>query len=174
MNFRSDHGIWKTAALFYERVEAKDRDKVKPIFTLFEEDRVEKGITFISLYKLYMESVDEYDFATTHLGGMPHWRSICKSRWFEEGTGVHKGVAHWRTDLKARDESLARKVLLLAVRDGDIPAAKKLYDISKPTVVTRKSQVKKEEQNKEAANKMRDKEFLDNAALRLNVVSIRD
>lgn len=174
MTFRDIKGIWRTKSIFYERVEKKDLEHFKPKFTLFDRDRVENGVTYKSLYRLYMEAVDEYAFATEYLGGIDHWRSLCKSKWFTLGHGAHRGSATWQEDVRARDESLAKKTLILAVSEGDISAARKLYDISRPAKETKRGRDRKEEVIKQAAKKVEDKEFLDNAELRLNVVSIRD
>lgn len=174
MTFRSSTGCWRTKSMFFERVEDKDLERFKPPYSLLDQDREENGVVYKSLYRLYMEAIDEYAFATEHLGGLDHWRALCRSKWFTLGHGAHRGSSTWQEDMRARDESTARKVLLLAAQDGDISAARKVYDISKPPVESKRGRFKKEEVIKEAAKKVEDRDFLDNAALRLNVVSIRD
>ena len=174
MKFRDPSGKWLTKSVFFERVLDEDLEKRKPKFTLLDHDRVVDGVKYLSLYRLYMEAVDEYAFATEHLGGMDHWRALCRAKWFTLGHGSHRGASTWQEDMRCRDESTAKKVLMLAASEGDTSAARKLYDISKPPVESKRGRFKKEEVIKEAAKKVEDREFLDNAALRLNVVSIRD
>ena len=70
--------------------------------------------------------------------------------------------------------SNAKKVLMLAASEGDTAAAKKLLDYSKKPAETKRGRFVKDEARKEAAKKVRDDDILSDAALRLNVVSIRD
>jgi hypothetical protein len=163
-----------TKRMFLERLSPADRDKHKPKYTMQEHDVVVAGVTYTSMYRLYIESVDEYDFITEHLGGMPLWHHLLNTQWFVDGYRQHRGMTAWREDLRARDESTAKRVLLVAAKGGDIPAAKKLLDVSRKPPAPKVAKTKQAELNNAAAVKAEDKDFLDNAALRLNVVSIRD
>lgn len=160
--------------MFVDLIGIADREEQEPAFTIQEFDIEKGGKKYKSLYKLFMESVDEYDFATTHLGGLHVWEQLVSTNWFYNGYRAHRGVEAWREDLRARDESLAKKAVMLAVREGDINAAKKLWDKSKKPTETKRGRFKKEEVIKEAVKSVEDREFLDNAALRLNVVNIMD
>lgn len=163
-----------TKKLFYELTSSKDRKANQPLYTLTEDHREVDGVKYISLYKKYMESVDEYDFAESILGGIPLLNSLLSSQWFSEGYRNHRGIESWREDMRMRDASRAKKTLMLAVSEGDVSAAKKLADMSKPLVTTARGRFKKAEVTKEAAKAVEDKDFLEEAAMRLNVVNIRD
>jgi len=163
-----------TKQLFLERLSPADRDKFKPPFTMYEHDVEKCGVTYKSMYQLYLAAVDEFGFASDHLGGMQAWNQLLNTQWFVEGYRSHRGIEAWREDVRARDASNAKKVLMLAASEGDVSAAKKLWDNSKKPAETKRGRFKKEEVIKEAAKTVEDKEFLANAATRLNVVSIMD
>jgi len=163
-----------TKHLFYELLGVADRVKYKPKFCLCEQDIERGGKTYKSLYKLFMESIDEYDFATNHLGNLPTWQQLCSTKWFSEGYREHRGIEAWREDLRMRDESNAKKTLMLAASEGDVSAARKLWDMSRPEKETKRGRFKKDEVTKEAAKAVEENDFLSDAAMRLNVVSIRD
>lgn len=112
----------KTASLFAE----KNRTDEESVFTL--RDYHEPG-GLPSLYALYMDSIDEADFAMKAFGGLPQWSNLLKSTWFMEGDAdnPHVGVNQWRQDKAALDASKAKKVLLDKMADGDLQAAKVLY-----------------------------------------------
>ena len=163
-----------TKQLFLERLSPADRDEHQPPFSIQEHDVVRAGKTYKSMYQLFISSVDEYSFAFEHLGGMASWAKLLNTLWFTEGYRSHRGIEAWRDDMRSRDESTAKKTLLLAVSEGDVGAARKLFDISKKPTESKRGRFKKEEVIKEAAKSVEDKEFLHNAATRLNVVSIMD
>ena len=52
------------------------------LYCLGREDKEKNGMTFPSLYKLYMEERDltEYTFATKYFYSYQHWQTICKSK----------------------------------------------------------------------------------------------
>jgi len=163
-----------TRSMFVDLVGLEERSEGTPEFTIQEYDIERDGKKYKSLYKLFMQSADEYDFAIEHLGGLDIFNQLTSAKWFSEGYRAHRGIAAWREDMRARDESLAKKAILLAVRDGDINAAKKLFDVSKKTNTTRGRFVK-DEAKKEAAKMAEDKDFLKGAASRLdNVINIMD
>lgn len=172
--FKDNKGVWRTKTLFVEMLGVEDRKRFDPPFTLQECDIDKHGKTYKSLYRLFMTSVDEYDFATTHLGGLGHWEKLKGSKWFGGGHRCHKGAEQWLEDMRARDESNAKKVLMLAASEGDTSAAKKLLDYSKKPAETQRGRFIKAEARKEAVKKADDNDLLSDAALRLNVVPIRD
>ena len=163
-----------TKQLFLERLSPADRDEHHPPYSIQEYDVERAGKTYKSMYQLYINSTDEYAFASEHLGGMAAWSRLLNTQWFTEGYRSHRGIEAWRDDMRSRDESTAKKTLLLAVSEGDVSAAKKLFDVSKKPAETKRGTFKKQEVIKEAAKSVEDKEFLANAATRLNVVSIMD
>lgn len=172
IEFKDSMNSWRTKTLFRELLTNEDIEKYNPPYTLNEEDIEKKGRKYKSLYKLFMQSVDEFDFATNHLGGPAHWEFMQKSKWFGDGYRTHRGVHAWREDMRARDESLAKKALILKVQEGDVSAAKKLYDMSKAKEDTKRGRFVKEEARKEAAKKVADQDFIEEAWNRLNVVKL--
>lgn len=128
-NPRYEGGRLKTEGLFYELCQNKAARDECP-FTIKEYDY--KGRP--SLYLLYMQCVDEWDFISKHLNGSTtHWEKLCETHWFMEGRPEHnfKGLRKWREDIRMRDESLAKSILMQEARDGNVTAAKALGDLSK-------------------------------------------
>ena len=111
-------GHRRTGSLFVETSQDKNRD---PIMTLRDYDHNDLP----SIYRLYMESADEYDAAMKIVGSMTHWRKLMSSEWFMTGDSNRNftGLESWRKDMQARDASTAKKVLMDRVRDGDRQAA---------------------------------------------------
>lgn len=163
-----------TKKFFVELCSVEEREKFDPQYTMAEKHKELNGKKYLSMYQLYMESADEYEFAMNVLGSTTHWERLLQAGWFYDGYRNHKGIEKWREDMRARDESLAKKVLLTAAKSGDINAAKKLFDTSKPKSETKRGRFVKQEAIKEAAKKSEDKEFLDSAVKRLNVVNIQE
>lgn len=164
-----------TRALFYDIISKEDRALFKPQYTIQEEDIERGGKTYKSLYRLWMASADEYDFAVNHLGSMNNWEQLKSSKWFQNGYRAHRGLEAWVDDMRARDESTAKKALLLAVSEGSVTAANKLFDASKKKVDTKRGRYVKDEAKKEAKQLAEDKEFWDETAGILdNVINILD
>ncbi len=107
-------GHRRTGSLFIETTQDTNRD---PVLTLKDYDN--NG--FRSAYRLYMESVDEYDAAMKIVGSMTHWRKLMSCSWFMTGDPDKNiaGLESWRKDLQAKDASTAKKKLLEKVEEGD-------------------------------------------------------
>lgn len=166
-----------TKHLFLERLGVEDQKRLKPDFTIYEHDIVKDGRKIKSLYQIFMSSVDEYDFAMKAFGNLAEWNQLLQTKWFSEGYRAHRGIEAWREDMRARDESRAKQTLMLAVSEGDVSAAKKLYDMSKKkdTSTSKRGRFIKDEAKKEAVAMAKDDEFVMSAANRLNnVVNIMD
>ena len=86
----------------YTKGEWEQRE-FQPYFTLADKDIERYGITFTSLYAIYISMSDptEYEFAMAVFGSYDHWNLLCKSKWF------NKYVQSWRTDLRAKLKSEA-------------------------------------------------------------------
>jgi hypothetical protein len=119
------NGNYLTEGLFIETA----RDPSYAVYTLKYED---KG-KYKSAYKIYMESVDEYEAAMKLVGNMDHWKKLCSLKWFVEGRPEvgHMGLNAWREHMTLRDESMAKKILMEKAQQGDTAAAKKLLDVAK-------------------------------------------
>lgn len=121
---------FRTQSLFVEF--AFKTDVYKPLYTLNEGER--DGC--MSMYRIYMNSVDETDAAIKLVGNLRHWRKFLAAGWFMNGILAwgFEGLKSWRADMEARDFSLAKGVLLASCSKGDIASAKKLLDEYKKPV----------------------------------------
>lgn len=115
-------GRYAFKKMFFEMTTPDDRKRYKPIFTL--KPYAYKGLP--SAYEIYMSSVDEWDAAQKLAPTMRIWEQMLGSHWFMYGdpTTSHDGVAVWREHMKARDNSLAKQLLLGKVKEGDVTSAK--------------------------------------------------
>lgn len=168
----------ETDSLFVERIAKRHYDRgLTPKFTLFEKDKVVNGKTIPSMYRLFMECVDEYDAAIKLLGSWAHWEKLRKVKWFSQSwvkCPAHRGADAWIVDMQKRDMSAAKKVLLEAVENGDTTAAKKLADmVSKTASAYSRGRPKNEEVVRQAASIAEEKAAVEDDLKRLNVVRIR-
>jgi len=123
------NGNYSYRAMFWELSTPAVREKYPPVFTL----KLEEHEGLPSAYQVYMDSVDEYDAAQKLAPNMKIWDDLVNAKWFFDGmpTHAHQGLKSWREHMKARDESLAKKVLLEQTRDGNVAAAKSVLAESK-------------------------------------------
>ncbi len=131
-DFKDKRGVSRTESLFHETIQPSIRKRYDPVYSLRDYDY--KG--YPSAYNIYMSAVDETDAALQLVGSMAHWRKLCALRWFMEGRPEcqFEGIAQWRQDMKDRDASLARKVLLENTKEGNITAARAVLAESKGVV----------------------------------------
>jgi hypothetical protein len=112
--FKGDNLNWLLKAIFLEeylygcgelRQERRDNGLSRVVYTLKNEDVTKDGITYASLYRLYLGHLDptEYDFANTHLGGWDHWQRLLECDWFQPY------VERWRTELELKLKAKAFK-----------------------------------------------------------------
>lgn len=121
-------GAQRTQSLFWEMSDPASRKKYPPLYVLSRHSK--HGLP--SAYEIFMNSVDETEAALRMVGSLTHWRKLTSLKWFREGDGLmFEGVDQWRLDMQARDNSLAKSVILQQVKEGDLQAAKKLYDETK-------------------------------------------
>lgn len=132
---RMSNGILPTQALFYE---FGNKDA---LYTLKSRDVAKDGKVYMSIYKIYMESVDEYEAALRLVGDMGHWRKLCSLKWFVEGLPQFswEGLAQLRSDMASRDKSVAKKQLLEAASEGNVTAMKTVYGETSKQPVGRKA-----------------------------------
>jgi hypothetical protein len=113
-----DNGHYMTQALFYEfRFQTKNE---KPIYNLKERDY--KGT--LSMYQIYMDSDSEYEAALKILNSWKHWEILCDRNWFLPH------IEKWREERDIREAALGKATLIDQARDGNVTAAKALYDQS--------------------------------------------
>lgn len=137
---RGGNNIFLTQGLFYEFGSSD------AVYTLKTEDVTRSGKTYVSIYRIFMESADEYEAAMRIVGSMQHWRKLCALTWFMEGIAEHsyEGLKQMREDMTARDKSLAKKQIMEAAQAGNVTAMKTIYGEvpSKPVGRSRKGQAK--------------------------------
>lgn len=171
--FYEASGNYRTDSLFRERMNARHRENGhKPMYSLSER-RVYKDCP--KLYDLFIESVDEYDFAAKALGGKAHLDKLKSVKWFMDGwTGcsAFRGFSAWQDDMAERDRSLGKRIIIEKARDGDVSAAKKLVDMNKPSTNT-KGRPKKEDIVREAGKRADEIAGVEDDMKRLNVIKLR-
>lgn len=129
-NLKSTTGQALTQGLFYEWNNPDSpftmRDTgLEPQYT------ARSGKTYTSLPYLYRNSNSEYDCAIETLGSWEHWKKLCALDWFLTGSimnAQYTGLNDWRIEKELSEESKAKQVLMKAIEDGDIQAAKFIYD----------------------------------------------
>lgn len=133
ITLRADNGKYLTKGLFYEY------NNKEAFYTLRPENHIAKsGKEYVSLYQIFMESVDEHDCAMKTLGSKAHWKKLLDCNWFMEGYEYPSGhgsrldgLSEWRKDMKARDESIAKRTLMEQVEEGNVAAAKAIIENNK-------------------------------------------
>ena len=109
----------KTQMMFFEWRHQSQSD-LPPIFTWKRQDWELDGVTYKSMYLMYMQCSSEYEAAMVILGSWAHWQKLLKCKWFAEV------VEDWREEMKLRDEAIAKDAIRYKAEGGDIPAAKAL------------------------------------------------
>ena len=134
---RGSNNIMFTQGLFYE---FGNQDAV---YTLKGEDVTKGDKRYVSLYRVYMESVDEYEAAMRIVGSMQHWRKLCSQSWFLDGADAFswEGLKQAREDMAARDKSVSKQQLITAAGEGNVNAMKTIYgeSVAKPVGRSRKN-----------------------------------
>lgn len=97
--------------LFFETTNA---DKTNVVYTLKKRDHTYNGITYKSLYLLYMQENDptEYRFATKYLANWDHWLRLQECPWFKEH------LESWRNELEVRMKSQALAKIMAESKAG--------------------------------------------------------
>lgn len=118
--FKGSKGHWLTKKLFLETC-GGELDRV--IYTLREEDKTYRGITYPSIKKIFIELEDptEYFIATQYFGCWKHWVLISE--------GILKNeIESWRDELEVRLRAKGLEQIRLLSDSGDRNAAKILLD----------------------------------------------
>jgi hypothetical protein len=141
VNLRLGNNVQATQGLFYEW----GADEAS--YTLKNEDVIKGGSHYVSMYQVYMNSVDEYEAALKLVGSMQHWRKLCNLEWFREGIPQFSfdGIEQWRKDMEARDRMLAKRLLIESAENGNVTAQKTLYGDSPKKAGRKKKPEQKEE-----------------------------
>lgn len=166
------NGFYRTDSLFVERLAKRHKNRgITPVYCLNERQSVKDCP---QLYSIFMESADEYDFAIKAFGSKGHLDKLKEVKWFTEGWQgcvTFRGYNAWLEDMKERDASIGKKVLIEKAQDGDVNAAKKLIDMHKQTAS--KGRPKKEDITREAKKAAEEKTDIEDDLKRLNVIKLR-
>lgn len=131
------NGKYLTQALFYE-FRHQVAIHAEPIYTLREKDFK----TFVSVYRVYMESDSEYEAAQRLFGSWKHWQRLCECAWFKSH------VEDWREEVKIKEAAIGKTTLIEQALKGSVPAAKELvFQVTKKRSLGRPST--KEKTNKD-------------------------
>lgn len=169
--YLESNGQFRTDSLFVER-RSKRHKNTDPVYCLSE--RQERD-DCKKLYDLFINSVDEYDFAIKAFGAKGHLDRLKTIKWFTEGWQgclTFRGYDAWLDDMRERDASTAKRVLLEKAMEGDVSAAKKIADMNRQVGHTR-GRPKKEDITREAARQAEEKTDIADDAKRLNIIKFR-
>lgn len=160
--------------MFLERIAVRHKEVgTEPVYCLSE--RQEKGGCKI-LYELFISCSDEYDFAIKAFGSIAHLDKLKTIKWFMEGWGgckTFRGYEAWLEDMRQRDASIAKSILLERAREGDVSAAKKIADMAKPLTSSKAGRPRKEDIKREAVKQAEEAADIEDDAQRLNVITLR-
>lgn len=136
--FKASNGVYLTQGLFYEwnnpNAEFSLRDTGQEEYYV-----ARSGKKYRSLPYIFRNSNSEYECAITTLGSWEHWKKLCSQEWFVKGTAngnEYTGLNDWRAEKQLADENAAKKILMEAIADGDVQAAKFMYGEAKKTANT--------------------------------------
>ena len=98
--FKNPNNQLYTKRLFFE-MSGLINDKSESLYTLKDEDYTVDGVTYISLYKRYLdlEDISEFQFANTYFDSYEHFRIIAATEWFLEH------LQRWRRELSLKLKS---------------------------------------------------------------------
>ena len=143
---KGESGHYKTSGLFYD----KRYDSEDAPFTLKEQDH--NGL--IAPKPHYVAAATEYEAALTILGSWAHWCFLKKSKWFSPIADS------WEQERLLREETEAKKILIEEAENGNVTAAKAIYDQGKQS---KRGRPTKAEKAKVLSKDMEIDDFLDAA-----------
>lgn len=117
--FRDKEGLLRLDSLFFET----NKSDLVEIYTL--ESFKRNGLP--SLHEIYMNAVNDYDFAIKAFNGsFEQFKKLCLQDWFMVGTDNFVGFAAWREEKKLKLDAELRYALEAAKSEGNIVAIKEL------------------------------------------------
>lgn len=126
--YKADNGIQLTQGLFYEF------NKPDAPYTLRSEDYVsKKGVEYKSVRALYRYCESEYEAAILIVESWEHWKKLCSLDWFvtghETSSGLkYQGLNDWKEEQELRKKSESEAMLMSMVKEGNVTAAKFIYE----------------------------------------------
>lgn len=113
-----------TKALFYEHRHQTTVTIPAP-YCLKANDHKFKGVTYRSMYLIYMSCDSEYEAAIKLLGNYQHWTKLKRCSWFLPY------VEEWNAELELRESALAKSKLVKLTEEGNVTAARTLLNTKK-------------------------------------------
>jgi len=149
---RGPQGHYLTQGLFKELYMNDDAP-----FTLREDDR--EG--YIAIKPHFVNAATEYDAALTILGSWEHWTRLKKTKWFAPYFDA------WEAERNLREETEAKKILIEEAENGNITAAKAIYDNGK---ASKRGRPSKAEKSKNLTKEQEIDEFLTQAMTKVTPI----
>lgn len=123
-------GNYMTNYLFLERasktfLEAHNYDVP---YTLKNKNICENNKVYYSLYLIYMEATDEYDFSIIAFGSYQQFKVLCELKWFMDGFKSFRGLKAWREEKEAMRRSINQKRLDAQAELGNMQAIKSIQE----------------------------------------------
>lgn len=115
-----------TKALFYE-FRHHTTSKITAPYCLKDWDYEYNGVTYLSMYMIYMRCDSEYEAAIQLLGSYKQWCKLRECSWFIPY------IERWEAERNIRDEAVARSILVALTEAGNVTAAKTVYANSNKT-----------------------------------------
>lgn len=111
--------VGTTQALFFEYRFQTTSSTTAP-YCLKPHDHELKGITYRSMYLLYISCDSEYEAAIKILGNYAHWLKLKQCSWFIPY------LEAWNAELVLRETALAKSKLVTLTEKGNVTAARTL------------------------------------------------
>ena len=108
-----------TQALFFEYRFQTTSDTVAP-YCLKMNDHTLKGITYRSMYLIFVSCDSEYEAAIKLLGNYSHWCKLKECSWFAPY------LERWNHEIELREQALAKSKLVSLTERGNVTAARTL------------------------------------------------
>lgn len=117
-----------TQALFFE-YRFQTTSSITAPYCLKPHDHTLKGITYRSMYLIYMSCDSEYEAAIKLLGNYAHWTKLKQCTWFAPY------VDEWNAELVLREIAMAKSKLVTLTERGNVTAARTLLSGKVPAPV---------------------------------------
>jgi hypothetical protein len=118
-------GTYLTRELFIELADPRLKGN-KPLYTLCTRDKGE----YKSLYQIYMDSSDDYEFAMTAFKSWGQFQYLLSKEWFRKPYAKigFPGFDCWVAEKKAKEVSVLNTWLKAKAAEGNVIAMKTLKD----------------------------------------------
>jgi len=149
LRLKGDNGTYLTRDLFYEwnnpDAPYSLRDTGKEACYV-----ARSGKKYLSLPYIFRNEESEYDCALEVVGSWQHWKKLKGLDWFMTGKvngSEYTGLNDWKAEKELAQQSKASAVLMKAIEEGDVGAAKFVYDKKTKGTKVGRPETKKPRQN---------------------------